>query len=357
MYCLDRDGRFIAANPALLEMVGARSIKELQTSDDVPEPLANRRELVEHVAGVDRLPALETTWQTVEGEEIVVRITPVRRLDVDGKLDGVDATVEDVTERARKDKALRHALLEAEESQRARASFLSNLSHEVRTPLTAIIGFSSILGRELDGESARHARLVEESGRRLVDTFDAVLTFANLESNDLEFNFEQVDLAEVVRQVADGFLLRATNKGIELTFDDHSGSASVHTDPEAFAIALRSILSNAIKFTEEDGEVRISMRREDDDLIVEVADTGIGIDPQFLPYVFEPFRQESDGVRRTHSGTGIGLSVAHRIAQSIGVQIQVSSVRASGTTFTIRLPSTSSDQPTVPVGTAARAPG
>ncbi len=353
---LDREGNLLDANPALLDLLRSDSLESLRAHPDIPTSAEDRRQFVDRVRLLGRLSGFETLWRTADGQVVRVRINAARRNDPAGVFDGIDASVEDVTDREQKDEVVRDALRDAERRLEMQASFLSSLSHEVRTPLTAIIGFSSILGRELSGESVRHARLIEESGRRLVDTMDAVLTFTNLETQQRELQIDEVDLTQLVREITDGFRARASNKGIGLKLNLEADAAIVATDVEAVEIALRCLISNAIKSTDE-GDVTVSLQHDDQSAVITITDSGQGIDPELVPYFFESSRSEPGGTSRPHVGLGIGVTVAHRIAQFLGARLGVESAPSGGSSFQLVLPMSSPESVDLAGGTVAQAQG
>lgn len=335
----DADGTFRAANAALLELLGVGSLDELHSmSEGVPDQPDEHAALMRRLLEARRLCGWETTWRKATGEAVPVRISAVLLMDADGRPVGFDATVEDATPLIEANQALQDALEKAHYAAQAKSQFLANLSHEVRTPLTAILGFASVLAKELPPETQRHAALIEKSGRRLIETMDAVLTYANLEADGQTLTSETVNVASVARTVVQDYELRAVSKGLDLTVREESdGPFDALADEAALARALKNLVSNAIKFTDEGG-VEVVIRRDDANIVVDVADTGIGIDPAFLPRAFEPFRQESTGMARSHQGTGIGLAIAQRLARMMNARVDARSARGEGSTFSFIIP-------------------
>ena len=351
------DGRFTAANRALLDMLGVQTIEALRTDDGaVADTQDERRQLVERLQREGQVSGFETEWRTADGGSRFVRLNARLSTDPEDGETAYDLVVEDISDRKEYEGALREARERAEAAVQAKTIFMANMSHEIRTPLTAIIGFASILSRELKSESQRHAQLIAQSGKRLVDTMDAVLTYASLESDGKPAQLVDLDAAEIVRDVVEGFALRAASKGIDLTHDAPSGGRYlVRADAEALSNVLRNLVANALKFTEE-GQVEVRLRRDEDVVVIDVTDTGIGISEGFLPHVFEPFRQESTGLSRSHEGNGIGLAIAQRLLQMMGARISVQSEQGRGSTFSVHLQS-SAPQPEAVEGTVADAHG
>ncbi|MCS3695328.1 PAS domain-containing sensor histidine kinase, partial [Salinibacter ruber] len=329
----------------------------------------------------------------------------------------------DITERKRRTERLKEAKkqaelskLEAEEASRMKSAMLANMSHEIRTPLTGVIGFAEAIGEEMAGEDtekedtggedaegedtggkdaegegkvARFAGLIEDSGRRLLDTLDAVLNLSKLEAGKMSLQPGPVDLAGQARQVAREFEEEAWESG--LTLGVETEAAWARADEGGLKIVLQNLLSNAIKYTEEGG-VTVRVYREENSqgensqgentretpsqkassqeassqsagqkaaeeaeaptdsaaaaaaapaaaaAVLEVEDSGIGMDPSVAERLFEPFRQASEGMSREYEGTGIGLAVTREAVAQMGGSIEVDTQKGEGSRFTVRFP-------------------
>ena len=218
-----------------------------------------------------------------------------------------------------------------------RASLLTNLTHEVRTPLTVILGFTSILREGVQTRYSRFVDLIERSGRRLLLLLDALLDLASIESGTLAIQAQRLNLNGLVESVAAETQSMLRTKGLDLVFDLPSQCVSVQTDEAVLSRVLANILDNAIKFTDA-GKVHVRLTVEGEEARITVEDTGIGIDEAFLPKLFEEFEQESQGLARDFQGAGLGLSVSQRLVQHLGGRIEVESAKGQGSRFTIVLP-------------------
>ncbi|WP_263834779.1 sensor histidine kinase [Salinibacter sp.] len=261
-----------------------------------------------------------------------------------GEVVSIFVTARDITERKRKARRLKQAKeqaelskLEAEEASRMKSALLANMSHEIRTPLTGIIGFAEAIGDEIDGDGgvAHFADLIEDSGRRLLDTLDAVLNLSKLEAGQMTLESRPIDLADQARQVAREFAAEADDSGLALEVE--AEEAGARADEGGLQIVLQNLLSNAIKYTEE-GTVQVRTYREDGEAVLQIEDTGIGMDPAVAESLFEPFRQGSEGLSREYEGTGIGLAVTKKATEQMGGSIDVETEKGQGSTFTARLP-------------------
>lgn len=224
---------------------------------------------------------------------------------------------------------------------RLKSAFLTNMSHEIRTPLTTILGFAEAIGEEVspdeDRAVFRFARLIELSGRRLMETLTGVLNLSKLEAGEMSVSTEPLDLAMEVEQAREKFQLQAEDERISLQVDA-SRPARALADSEALQIVLHNLMSNAIKYTEEGGQVWVRAYREEEAAVLEVEDTGIGMAPDQKEELFEPFQQESKGTDREYEGAGIGLAVTKRAVETMDGSIELETQKGEGSCFTVRLP-------------------
>ena len=224
----------------------------------------------------------------------------------------------------------------AKESDRIKTAILQNMSHEIRTPLTSILGFADMI--EEEGHSYEIATQIKRGGRRLMNTLTSVLDLAQLESGNAMLNRRCVDVCNVVRGVVNRLAPVADEKNLDLVFEIKDADVlKVVTDRDAFERITNNLIHNAIHFTTT-GNVRVNLYREEDNVVLRVIDTGIGMDTAFLPVAFEPFRQESEGEGRTHEGVGLGLAVARQLVELLGGRISVVSKKGEGSVFKVTLP-------------------
>ena len=251
-------------------------------------------------------------------------------------VDGVLLNIRDITEVRRYERELINARLRAEEMTHLKSSILTNMSHEIRTPLTSVIGMANVLAKQIPDQYKAYARQIERGGLRLSQTLDAVLTFAQIESQSIDLQLTDVDLVREVRSAVQSLRRLAVEKSLDLRVTYHD-EPRVRADPSFLINILNNLLGNAIKFTEQ-GQITVHIDRDDHHGIIMISDTGIGISAEFLPYVFDEFRQESTGLARSHQGAGLGLTITRRMVEAMNGTITVLSTRGVGTTFTITLP-------------------
>ncbi len=226
-------------------------------------------------------------------------------------------------------------------ANQAKGDFLAIVSHELRTPLTAILGSADLLLGGAPGpltEAQRdHTARIKTSAARLLELIEGILAFARLESGREPVQTTRTSLAELVESTAAIARPLAAEKGIRFTAPAPETEQGLDTDPSKVRHVLLSLLTNAIKFTDE-GEVALSAEVEDGDVVFRVRDTGIGIPPEHVAQVFNPFWQSEQANTRRAGGTGLGLSLARRIARMLGGDVRITHTDPDGTTFEFRTP-------------------
>jgi signal transduction histidine kinase len=235
------------------------------------------------------------------------------------------------------------ALEAAAAASQAKSQFLAAMSHELRTPLNAIIGFSEMLNREMFGSLGDvryrdYARNIFDSGNHLLGLINDVLDFSKLEAGRFELQDEAVDVAKIVTDTAAIIGQQAERGSLHLSLDLAQPLPRVRADGRRLRQILLNLISNAIKFTPEGGDVKVSAAIVDGDLVFVVADTGIGMSADDIPKALTRFGQIDSSFSRKYDGTGLGLPLSKRLAELHGGSLQIESVLGNGTTVTVRLP-------------------
>ena len=231
---------------------------------------------------------------------------------------------------------------EAERMNRMKSAFLANMSHEIRTPLTSIIGFAEVIGEEVDAEVegtvARFADLIEESGRRLLETLDAVLDLSKLEAGEIQLDRDRVALAQVIEETVELRRIEAEKQNVGLELHVPDSPIRGWWNRGAVNRIVTNLVDNAIKFTPGTGQVVVRVSAEASEAVIEVEDTGIGIQEDMRPHIFDAFKQESEGLTREYDGTGLGLSIVRSMVHLLDGSVEVDSTPGEGTRFVVRLP-------------------
>lgn len=255
----------------------------------------------------------------------------------------------DVTERRRAQEEKLRVELELEREKRAtevKAAFLFNLSHDIRTPMNAIMGFSDLARKHMDdpGRLGDYLEKVDTSSRQMLALLDDMLEMNQLDYGPTELKEESVDLAEQLGMSVDLFRLQAREKKLELVEEIDLPNQRVWMDQRRFRRVMENLLSNAVKFTLPGGRVTLSARQKQVSKSgyvryeLTVADTGVGISEGFLSRMYEPFEREESSTRTGEAGTGLGLSIVKGILNAMGGTITCESKKGQGTAFTVELP-------------------
>lgn len=261
---------------------------------------------------------------------------------------GIGGQIGQFTQRRRAERELEDLLkressarAEAEKANRLKDEFLATLSHELRTPLNAVIGWSRMLNSgRLDPETSLHAQeVIARNASAQKQIIEDILDVSRVITGKLQLHLRPVDLATVVHAALDAVRPALEAKEIRVETKIDSNLRAISGDPDRLQQVVWNILSNAAKFTPTSGEVHISVRQSGTHALIQVKDNGPGIDPAFLPYVFERFRQADGSTTRTHGGLGLGLAIVRHLVELHGGTIAVENrAESQGAIFTISLP-------------------
>jgi len=355
------DGRLLPArrSPSIDDHMPDRPIYNV--SDEVPVARAFQSgetirfdDMQEATPDLDLGDARATAYVPIEGHGVisVASLEPnaINSFDV-RLLEILASNAAVVLDRSKRVSELVDAKEQAEEANRLKSAFLANMSHEIRTPLTSIIGFAEAIGDALaeseapdeGNPTARFAQLIEKSGRRLLDTLNSVLNLSQLEAGSMQLTPASLHIGDQIQDAVDLFGPRAESEGIALNTSLSVSDLHVRADESALQRILHNLLSNALKFTEAGGSVDVQVHDEGDTVCLSVADTGIGIDPDFRDELFEPFKQGQTGTDRPYEGSGLGLAVTKQLLDHLDGSIEVESTPGEGTVFHIRLPKADSE--------------
>jgi PAS domain S-box-containing protein len=329
-----------------LEEVKGRPVYLLmpqEREDDFPKIMAalKRGERIEHY---------ETERLHKDGRIIQVSLTvsPVR--NAAGEIIGASAVARDITaskrlEREREDLLRREqtARREAEAASHMKDEFLAIVSHELRTPLNAILGWASILQMNLvdPDATAQAAETIERNARAQNQLIDDLLDISRIITGRMRLEVQSVDIPMIIQAAVNAIRPAADAKEIRLQVVLDPFAGTVSGDPNRIQQVVWNLLANAVKFTPKKGRIQVHLERIDSHVEITVSDTGRGISPQFLPYVFDRFRQADSSITRIHGGLGLGLSIVRQLVELHGGTVEAKSEgEAQGATFTVKLPIT-----------------
>lgn len=293
----------------------------------------------------DRLPEWETTICPRYLQPFTAAITLATMRDRQGKATNVRCSIRDITVRKQAEEKLQKIQmqnLQLQETARLKSHFLAIMSHELRSPMNAIIGFSQLLLRQAQPNLATNqASMVERifnNGKHLLKLIDEILEFTRIESGRLELNITQFNLEQLVQQTIEESHSLAEQKHLALNVQFNLTKSDIVNDSDRLRQVLINLISNAIKFTG-DGKVEVVVEELGEERIaIAIKDTGIGIAQADIEHIFAEFRQANQTITRQHGGTGLGLAISDRLVRLMQGKIGVESKLGEGSTFTVEIP-------------------
>ena len=358
---LDAEGRYILWNKRYAEIYhrsadlfapGRKLAETLRIGvdrGDYPQAVGREDEWITERLALLKNPGVRHEQQLADGRWIMIE----ERATCEGGVIGLRVDITELKEQAQ---ALRQALARAEAANRAKSDFLANMSHEIRTPLNGVLGLASVLERSsLDPAQRDIVQTIIGSANTLDALLNDLLTFVRLESGRLELDNQPFNLRGAVSQAAALFGPQMAEKGLALELDlDPATDVDVVGDAGRLKQVVTNLISNAVKFTSQ-GAVRVILKvagaGETRRYMVEVADTGIGFDPEDADRLFRRFEQADSSITRRFGGTGLGLAICRQLTDAMGGAIRASSRPGHGATFVVELPLplAAPAEPTVPV--------
>lgn len=269
-----------------------------------------------------------------DGDHISQVVMGCRRID------------EEILREMEQKQLLEDALNRANAAIVAKNTFLSNMSHDMRTPLNAIFGFASIAKANIDDQQLTRSYLdrIEESGHQLLELIEKVLEIAWMESEDVHFAETKCNIVDIIKEVYDSLRPATIDKNISFSLEcTELKHPYVYSDPDKLRQLIRYLTNNAIRYNKNDGKISLTIK-ESDEISEEfsiyqivIQDSGIGISQDFLEHIFDPFERENNTTQSQVFGVGLGLTIAKNIANRMGGDIEVSSTLGKGSTFTVTL--------------------
>jgi PAS domain S-box-containing protein len=340
------DGRVRLVNETLLQMLGRERGEVVGRHVESLLPVASRIFYQTHLFPIlklhGRVDEVYFTLRSKSGAEIPVLVNAARRER--GGVTLNECVLMHMRQRDQYEGEILRAKREAEDATRAKDEFLAMVSHELRTPLTAILGWAEMMSSgRLDADSvARGMETIKRNARSQLQLIEDLLDISRIISGKIRLDVRAFDPASVVEAAVDVVRPAADAKGIRLrpVLDPKAGPVSA--DPERLQQVLWNLLSNAVKFTPKGGRVEVRLERVDSSVEISVSDTGQGISAEFLPYVFDRFRQAEGAKTTRQGGLGLGMAITKHLVELHGGTIRAESPgEGQGSTFTLRLPAKS----------------
>jgi PAS domain S-box-containing protein len=329
------DGQYLFANPALARIYGYSSPdhlkRELTSIANQLYVVPDRRlEFQKELQERGYVADFQSQIRRRDGTLVWIAENSRPVVDKDGQFLFYEGTVEDITARREAEEATRRAIAEIREAARSKDAFLANMSHELRTPLNAVIGFSDIMKAETFGPLGNsryrdYAGDISDSGRHLLELINDILDLSKLEAGQLELHDETIDVAAAIRDCLK-FVESLVEKSKLQVFNSLAADVTlIRADGRRIRQVLLNVLSNAVKFTPENGIVSISSVCRDGGLAVAISDTGIGMTPVGIVKALQPFGQVDSKLSRKYEGTGLGLPLAKQLIEMHGGALTIES--------------------------------
>ena len=348
MLVVDANGRIAAANQKLEEVSGWTQ-KELDGREVVATliPPDEQDRAAKHLSSLlsgNGNPGEATVYALVTraGERRVVEWRNALLRTEDGRIIGCVSSGLDITEAMAAQAALTEAKERAEAASQAKSQFLAVMSHELRTPLNSVLGFAQLMQTiSVQDQRDEYLAAIIDSGEQLLSLIGDILDLSHMDSGGLRLTPADTEIGDLARRTIESLRPRSALKGLSLDLEVEGAIPRLHLDPIRWRQILANLVTNAIKFTDSGG-ITVGLRFEPGTptgvLHMKVSDTGIGIKPENLDIVFQPFVQADGSLARRHGGIGLGLTIVRRLVSAMGGDIRVDSRPQAGTTFDAALP-------------------
>ncbi len=343
MRLLDENGIIVDVNPAYCRLVGME-LNQLrgrplnivyEIKDNSDESIKRFRERFRSKT-IDKKFEVETNlWN---GKKIWLELSN-SFIEFPGSKTLLLSIFRDVTDKKQMIDELIDAKVRAEEMNRVKSYFFANMSHELRTPLVGILGFSEVLKGELKDQPdlSRMIDLINTSGQRLLETLNMILNISKLEAGKLEVRLTDANIIPLLETSYNLFSSIAKKKNLEYKLIKPKDEIICRIDPSLFQNIFNNLINNAVKFTKQ-GSIVVNVKLNDENVTIEVSDTGIGIPETHQAVIWEEFRQASEGINRSFEGTGLGLTIVKKYTELLNGKISLKSKAGEGSTFTVEFP-------------------
>jgi len=343
----DEQGRWMQANQSLLRLLSLETISFYKKTDDEIAQMADadfdsffRRALITDSQAWDsgQMMQYQEEVSDITGTKHFFDVIKIPLYNSDTSRKGLVVFSRDITRYKQIEVSLREAVNKAEEMNRVKSIFFSNMSHELRIPLIGILGYSELLSQNLKGHKSFSdmATKIHNSGKRLLDTLNQLLEFSRIESSGIEPDYTEFPLSPLLEEISDMYQPVAKSKGLSFVMHKVSELTLVRSDVSLLRSVISNLVSNAVKYTET-GIVTIETRELQQDIEFIITDSGPGISPEVQEQIWQPFRQGSEGLGRNYEGTGLGLTIVKKYCELIGAVVTLNSERGKGSQFKVML--------------------
>ncbi|MDJ0519044.1 MAG: ATP-binding protein [Trichodesmium sp. MO_231.B1] len=323
------------------DMIG-KTAKELGFSEAIIQQFD---EQIKKVFTTGKAVKSEGCFPTIKGEiDYEYIISPV--VDREENIEAVVSTFRDITERRHTQLELELAKEAAEAANQAKSRFLANISHELKTPLNAIIGYSDLLYEEINDlgyqDLINDLNRIRLESQKLLKMIQEIIDISKIEANKMKLYLEDFNLSSLINNVVKSVKPLVIKNGNILKVEGVEDIGIIYADPIKVQQITSNLLSNSAKFTHQ-GEINLRVSRQRDKIVICVTDNGVGMSLDQMKYLFRPFTQSDESTTRQYDGTGLGLAISQRFCQMMGGNITVDSKVSLGSTFTVCLPTEVAD--------------
>ncbi len=344
VWAIDENANTVFVNRAMAEMLGygpeemqGRHLFSFIDERDIDEA---KFSLERRKSGISEKHEFEFIRK--DGVMISAHLTTAAVVDEAGNFKGAVAAVMDISEKKRIERDLLQAKEIAETASKSKSEFLANMSHELRTPLNAIIGFSEfMLKADSEGLSKNHIEYLERiysAGQHLLSLINDILDLSRIEAGKMELFSESIDLPGTLGYCMTMFREKAGNHRIKMSLAAEEAPEIIRADLRKFKQIVINLLSNALKFTPDGGEVQVSASLNGGEVLISVRDSGIGFKPEDMERIFTPFERAGEDANKNIEGTGLGLSMVKRLVELHGGRVWAESAPGEGSVFHFTLP-------------------
>ncbi len=338
----DLNDKIIFINQSFLNTYGYNEEELIGKQMDIVRSTKNSADFVKEI-----LPAtLRGSWKgelwnrRKDGSDFLIYLSTRIINDKLGNPLGLVGVATDITQRKQAEEELIKAKELAEQSSKLKDAFIANMSHEIRTPLNGILGYTSLIketfNQYIRKEDEDLFKGVEDACKRIIRTVELILNYSRLQTGEFPIKPKEIDLSSVCQDVIKEFSLTAKETGIDLSFENNCPDSFILADEYSITHSISNLIDNAIKYTKK-GFVKVILSKGNkDEIVLNVKDSGIGMNENYLEHLFEPYRQEAMGYARAYEGVGLGLSLVKKFLDLNNAEILVKSKKGEGTTFTIK---------------------